>query len=140
MKEKNDITLSSASDVQKYFDKVNSGILVKLPASGLTVKTKVPDVLGLVVKEKLPKNLISMAMKLKTDGKSQKNLLDKMELDEVKDLIEFLNNFFQLAIIDPTFTDEQVEQISIDDKFVIFNLISMGTKSLESFRKQQLSD
>lgn len=121
--------LSSLQDLKRLHQENTEGKLLTLSDSGLTFRVGRPNI-GQAIKDGLiPKNLLSVAMKLKMDA--------QVGQDEANQMIDLIDRIVKLAVIEPNLSDEDLSLIPDIDKIEIMQYVQGGTRGLDSFRKQR---
>lgn len=128
------LKVSSLKDFKEQRQKLVEGVLVKLPDSGLTVKLARPSLEDLILNDKVPKELISIAVK-KSAGQLNEN--------DLKRVIELRDFVVAKALIEPkvVLKDPKENEVSIEcftrtDKDFIFSYVEKGDTVLEFFRNK----
>jgi DNA-directed RNA polymerase subunit E'/Rpb7 len=128
------LKVSSLKDFKEQRQKLVEGVLIKLPDSGLTVKLARPSLEDLILNDKVPKELISIAVK-KSAGQLNEN--------DLKRVIELRDFVVAKALIEPkvVLKDPKENEVSIEcftrtDKDFIFSYVEKGDTVLEFFRSK----
>lgn len=132
MKDMKATTLSDLSDYSK-------GRLLELPEFGLGqpffAYIRRPSLLSLAANGCIPNSLLSMAQRLFSKGGTA-TINEKPE--DLKDATKVFQILAEAALIEPTYAQikEAGLELTDDQLAFIFNYTQVGTKALESFRKQ----
>jgi len=128
------LKVSSLKDFKEQRQKLVEGVLVKLPDSGLTVKLARPSLEDLILNDKVPKELITIAVK-KSAGQLNEN--------DLKRVIELRDFVVTKALVEPkvVLKEPKENEVSIDcltrtDKDFIFSYVEKGDSVLEFFRSK----
>jgi hypothetical protein len=128
------LQVSSLQEFKKYRKKLAEGVVIELPESKLKVRVTRPSLEDLVLKNKVPKELIAVSVK-KAAG--------NVSVDDLKQVIELRNYVVTMAIIEPKFVEKnpKEDELTIDvlsqkDKDFIFNYVEKGDEVLTLFRRK----
>jgi len=114
------LQVSSLKEFKAYRKKLVEGVVVQLPESKLCVKCSRPSLEDLVLQNKVPKELMAIAVK-KAAG--------NISVNDLKQVIELRNYVVSMAIVEPKF----VEKV---DKDFIFEYVEKGDELLRLFRSK----
>jgi hypothetical protein len=129
------LKVSSLKDFKEHRKKLTDGVMIELPDSGLVVKVARPSLEDLILNDKVPKELITIAVK------KAGNQLNENDLKRVIELRDFV---VTKAVIEPKVVtkDPKTDEVSIDcfsrtDKDFIFSYVEKGDEVLRLFRRKK---
>lgn len=139
MENNEQLIITPLADIKKLAEERKAGKAIKLP-SGLVFKLRTASLTKLLMDDKLPTSLVSVALKPFNEGTQNKEITK----EEVKSNLQAMNFVVTLAVAEPTVVLENPteDQIHIDDipemdRLFIFNYAQNGVNELEKFPTQQ---
>jgi hypothetical protein len=128
------LKLSSSDEFRMRREELVEGKLIQLPDSGLVIRCARPELEGMILNDKLPKDLIATAIK-RQGGDLNEN--------DIKRVIEMRDYIVSQAVKEPKVVDKDPKEgeITIDwlsraDKDFIFNYVEKGESVLKIFRQK----
>lgn len=125
----NGLKPTSLEELREANRKTQEGELVTLP-SGLVLKIKRPSISKLLRDQKIPQSLVGAAIRM-TNGR------DTSSASELAENIKLMESILAQAIVEPEgMTQEDIENLSDEDKGTCFLYIQQGVADLDSFRNK----
>lgn len=125
--------VTSLEDIRKKASDALKGELISLP-SGIVLRLKRPNISKLLRDKQIPSNLVNAAIRL-VSGK------EVSTAEELSENIQVMENVLKQSILEPVeMTDEDIINLSDEDKGSAFLFIQKGVTDLEPFRKKPASE
>ena len=136
-------------DISRIDELINAGDLIELPPlskdTKFIVKVRKPDIMSMLIDDKIPNPLIKVALNMTEDKKGpdifkdnqNENDADNVDIEKTKRFIEFLRVMAKEALIEPKYQELEEAGIVLNTSqlMVIYQYITNEVQQLESFRK-----